>query len=608
MSQFHTFHYHWTWNLLASPTDLWPLVADTNRFNRDTGLPPLQSASDVRQPNARRFLHFRRMGILVEWEEDPFEWVYPHHFGVTRHYTHGPVAEMQARVILEPHPEGGTQLTYEVWATPKNLLGLLAIPIQIGWISARQFSAIFHQYDHQATSQPAAAPSTHHVQLTQGAQGRLENIHRQLLQSGFSGELVEKLISLTKEADDLDLVHIRPYALADAWQSPRRKTLELFLWATRLGLLEFRWDTLCPHCRKSPSSLKSLHEIEASQHCPSCDADFTVNFDQTVELTFRPNPAIRKIRESQQFCIAGPQTTPHVVVQELIRPGEESILMPNLDPGQYRLRLLETPGNQALQVSPEGEMEATFRIGPEGWEVQKLWLSTSSRLIFENALPSEQLFILERTAWNAQATPAADVTALQTFRDLFASEALRPNEAISVGSLVLVFTDLRGSTRLYREVGDATAFGSVMEHFDVLREEIAKAGGAVVKTIGDAVMAVFRRPVETLQVMLNAQRLLALPAPGSRPFWLKVSIQYGPVIAINANDLLDYFGTQVNLAARMVELSTGEDIIISESVFQDPEVSAFLADESIQINPFTAALKGFEPDGVNLWSVKRSLV
>jgi class 3 adenylate cyclase len=89
---------------------------------------------------------------------------------------------------------------------------------------------------------------------------------------------------------------------------------------------------------------------------------------------------------------------------------------------------------------------------------------------------------------------AAEVTALQMFRDLFAAEALRSGEQISVGTLTVLFTDLKNSTRLYREIGDATAFGRVMNHFDVLKQVIAEEDGAMVKTIGDAVMAVFRQP------------------------------------------------------------------------------------------------------------------
>ncbi|HXF61264.1 MAG TPA: hypothetical protein VNK95_06585, partial [Caldilineaceae bacterium] len=79
-------HYRWEWQFEASPEALWPYVADTNRFNRDTGLPAVTRAA---QPgadltNGRKQLQFHRLGVLVEWEEAPFEWVRPSRFGVIR--------------------------------------------------------------------------------------------------------------------------------------------------------------------------------------------------------------------------------------------------------------------------------------------------------------------------------------------------------------------------------------------------------------------------------------------------------------------------------------------------------------------------------------------
>src|SRR5213078_5402671 len=152
-----------------------------------------------------------------------------------------------------------------------------------------------------------------------------------------------------------------------------------------------------------------------------------------------------------------------------------------------------------------------------GWSNDELAIDRQAKLQFENATDAEQLFILERTAWNDEAATASEVTALQVFRDLFATEALRPGEQISVGTLTVLFTDLKNSTQMYREIGDATAFGHVMNHFDVLKQAIADEDGALVKTIGDAVMAVFRQPVAALRAMLRAQQLLALPKDGNQP-------------------------------------------------------------------------------------------
>jgi class 3 adenylate cyclase len=192
------------------------------------------------------------------------------------------------------------------------------------------------------------------------------------------------------------------------------------------------------------------------------------------------------------------------------------------------------------------------------------------------------------------------------FRDLFATEALRPGEQISVGTLTVLFTDLRNSTQLYREIGDATAFGRVMNHFDVLKKVIAEEDGALVKTIGDAVMAVFRRPASALKAMLSAQEILAAPPSGDAPLTLKAGVHTGPCIAVTLNDRLDYFGSTVNMAARLESLSTGDDVIISTALYSDPEVRAFIASENLQATPFEMLLKGFQEEKFELWRIGKA--
>jgi class 3 adenylate cyclase len=188
------------------------------------------------------------------------------------------------------------------------------------------------------------------------------------------------------------------------------------------------------------------------------------------------------------------------------------------------------------------------------------------------------------------------------FRDLFAREALRPDAHISVGSLTIMFTDLRDSTRLYRQVGDAVAFGRVMDHFDVLRAAIASEDGALVKTIGDSVMAVFRRPVNALRAISRAQQALDASfadAPAGEappPLALKAGAHQGTCIAVNQNERLDYFGSTVNIASRIQEFSAGRDIVITAAVRHDPEVAQWLAEQAgdMRAEPFIATLKGLD--------------
>lgn len=612
---FREFHYRWQFDLNSSPEELWPLVADTNRFNRDTGVPSVEPVGET-SGNARRRLRLTSFGVPIEWEEQPFEWVRPQRFGVVRRYFKGPIEELRVEAELTPvetdhdsesrrDATTGTKLTYEVWATPKNILGAIAIPIQIGIISRRSFARAFREYDARAVRDTATSAPSAEVEFSPGGRSRLIEMGERLVAEGYDEDLVGLLVDRIENADDFAVARIRPYELAKHWGKSRRKVLELCLQATRTGMLDLRWNLVCPMCRGGEAK-NSLSELASDVHCDGCNIDFTANFEQSVELTFRPNPSLRDV-DVETFCVGGPQVTPHIVAQQLLAPGARRSLNVRLEDGRYRLRTMNLPGFQHLWATPNAPCGIVLRGSSEGWTTGEINISTTCNLQLENTTSEEQLFILERTQWSDEAATAAEVTSLQSFRDLFASEALRPGEQISVGTLTVLFTDLKDSTRLYREIGDATAFGRVMNHFDVLKQTIAAEDGALVKTIGDAVMAVFRRPASALRAMLEAQERLANPPDGLLPLTLKAGLHTGPCIAVTLNDRLDYFGSTVNLAARLEGQSTGGDVVISNIVYGDPEVRELLSEcpAGLSATRFTMALKGFD-DEFELWRVARA--
>ena len=53
---------------------------------------------------------------------------------------------------------------------------------------------------------------------------------------------------------------------------------------------------------------------------------------------------------------------------------------------------------------------------------------------------------------------------------------------------------------------------------------------------------------------------------------LKSALHVGPCLAVNANDRLDYFGTTVNLAARLVDYSHGGELAVSDEIFLRAEL------------------------------------
>jgi class 3 adenylate cyclase len=600
---FKTIEYNWEWELHSSPETLWPLAADTNRFDRDTGLSPLTPLPTGQPlPNARLRARFFQYGIPVEYEQQPFEWKYPEYFSVTRNFTRGPLAQLRMRATFHPTPAGGTRLTYDAWATPANLLGVIAIPLQIGWLARRNFGSAFKKYDQYTRLGKHLDNTHHHVRLVPGAPARLQIFEGKLTAAGADPRLVQRLIHTLLNADDLTISRMRPYEYADYWQAPRRAALELFLTATRLGLLNFRWDVLCPMCRMPKQSVDTLQALQYETHCDTCRVTYTANFAESVEVTFRPNDTIRQV-ETREFCIGSPAATPHVLNQFMLQPGGTETLTPTLAAGRYRLRTFDLPGNQYLRADPEGTASTGVSLTPAGWLDPEPVISLQPEITVRNEGTSEQLFLFERLAWADTAVTAAEVIANQKFRDLFSHEALRPGEKISVGSMAIVFTDLRGSTRLYREIGDAPAFGHVMQHFDIIRSIFLNAEGVLVKTLGDAVMAVFRRPVNALEAVRRAQQDLRNYTIEGKPVFLKAGVHFGHCIAVTLNGQLDFFGSTVNAASRLESYSDGENVIISDAAYADPEVQEFIARAGLHAKPVQVVLKGFEGEDFLAWEL-----
>jgi class 3 adenylate cyclase len=399
------------------------------------------------------------------------------------------------------------------------------------------------------------------------------------------------------------LARVRPYFLADEWRVDRRGLLDLFLWATHFGVFDLQWDFLCPLCGGARQRARELSSLGDRIHCDTCNLDLESNIESAIELTFRVNPAIRDALGAE-FCVAGPEVTPHVVAQQLLAPAEKRDLAIALEPGRYRLRTLGQLGGEFITIASTGKAEAAVMIDESGWPSAELALSPYPTLNLDNESGAERLLVLERFDWADQAVTAAQVIAMQTFRDLFSRELLRPGQEINIASLTIAFTDLRDSTRIYRQIGDASAFSRVLDHFAILQEEIKAEGGTVVKTIGDAVMAVFPRPLAGIKAMTRSQtRLAEAMAEEDTRFYLKAGMHEGACIAVTLNDRLDYFGNVVNLASRLERFSTGADVIISEAVRIDPEVDAYLAAGHYGMEEFEAQLKGFDENEFRLWRV-----
>jgi class 3 adenylate cyclase len=166
----------------------------------------------------------------------------------------------------------------------------------------------------------------------------------------------------------------------------------------------------------------------------------------------------------------------------------------------------------------------------------------------------------------------------QTFRNLFRSETVSDNEGIGVKDITFLFTDLKGSTALYDQIGDPKAYYLVRQHFDTLGNIINHYEGATVKTIGDAVMATFMTPLDAVRAALEMLHdIEAFNNSISDKLVLKIGIHTGHSIVVSLNDRIDYFGQTVNIAARVQALADADQIYVSENVYNFPGVREAVA-------------------------------
>ncbi len=408
-------------------------------------------------------------------------------------------------------------------------------------------------------------------------------------------DIVASIGDFVRESRDVELFSIRPGKFAKDRGLELMPTVKAFLQLTKTGVFDLLWTVHCPHCKGGSQRSSNLSDLNRDSFCPLCQTGYVADFDRSVELSFEVNPAVASLEDLDPFDLnlEGYDTDPGVGIP--IDPGEEHFLEYKLVPGNYFLvskddqvaiNFAVDPGDEAVQdfLFSYDQDAAPIRIVP--LKPGKLRL----RVMNKKTVPAN--FIFSRVA-DPEWIDAALATTLQEFRDFFSREMLSPEETFSIRNLAIVFTDIKGSTEMYERLGDSKAFYLVKEHFKIMEEVVRRYDGGVVKTIGDAVMAVFRRPdkaIAAAREMIDRFDEFNLENRTRNQIVIKVGVHSGPCIAVTLNERIDYFGTSVNMAARIQGLSDGRDVMVSERFFRESGASEALAGWSWE--SFSTSLKG----------------
>jgi class 3 adenylate cyclase len=398
-----------------------------------------------------------------------------------------------------------------------------------------------------------------------------------------------------------------------------------FLHAARLGLFELSWNVLCPGCGgvlDVNTSLKSIHSEQ--YNCALCAAGYEPTLDEMVEVSFTVSPRVRHIVAHDPHTLSSfeyfrqifwstgidlPDDAEQVVERSTLDAlelpaGEKATMSLTLpagfvivfDPVTHATQFVDVKGEptrdrQTLSMifsnthPPTGRLE--LRPGPV-----RIALDNRTNV---RALPS--VWIAGPSLHELLGRRKAFLTAKrlltnQTFRDIYRTDTLDVDQRLKITSLTFLFTDLRGSTELYERVGDLVAYDLVRSHFHVVNEIIASEAGAVVKTIGDAVMATFPTPDRGVAAALRMREAMRDIKDGERDLILKIGIHEGPCLAVMLNERQDYFGQTVNIASRVQSLAVSRSIYATGPVVQHPKSTDLLEASGLKANMQQTSLRG----------------
>ena len=449
-----------------------------------------------------------------------------------------------------------------------------------------------------------------------------------ILQESSDPAVAEAIVDVIGSGQDHELNRINALDFAKARGLDDEKVISGLLHASRLGLFDLSWNVLCPGCSgvlDAHDTLKSLRPDD--YHCGLCACGYQPSVDEQVEVAFTVSPRVRRIAAhdphtlplweyyKQVFWSSGidlngetfASLTEEVTLDALELPAGEKAVMSLQLPPQFII-VFEPVTHSAQFIDVQGEPTKERQQLSLMYNKVKAPVGTMTlrpgplRLSLDNqagvrVLPT--VFIAAEGLHHLIGRRKPFLTAKrmlsnQTFRDVFKADNLNIDQRLKITSLTFLFTDLKGSTALYERVGDLAAFDLVRAHFHALLDIISSEKGAVVKTIGDAVMATFIRPehavVAGLRIRAAMERLNV--ERGKDDLIVKIGIHEGPCLAVMLNERQDYFGQTVNIAARVQSLSTAQEMHVTGPVIDAPGVAMILQKQAITPIQKQAALRG----------------
>ncbi len=593
--------FEWRWELQSSPRQLWPLVTNTDRLDRAIGFPPVKHTTRYEpERGVRNFIEGRKAGMVEAGEEHAYEWIEPRRMSVLREYSQGPFRWLVSVVELLPGQKGGTTLIHQLRLEPSTWTIRVGSRWGVGVSLRKSLGRVYERIDATVMSQQhdsistATDPFEEPERLPVVRRERLERLLDRLAAHGVDPGVVERLGEHVTRGSAQEIGRIRPIALAERFRLDPDQVIVACLHGASEGLLELHWDLLCPVCRISCQVTDTLRAIAEHAHCEACHLDFQLDFAGSIELFFRVHPEIREA-DLGTYCIGGPAHSRHVLAQLRIAPDERIEVELELTEGWYRLRGPQLPWSAEFQVSGTAMLRRwDIDLGAADAPERPAPLRAGKQyLLLCNPHPRELLVRVERTAQRHDALTAARAASLPLFRELFPRELLAPGQLATVATVTLLVTalDPAQADSLYDDLGDARAFNVIHKHFECLGEAIRRGGGAVIKNMGEGVLASFGDVSAAVRTALELPQQLARGA-ATPLLRVRLGVHRGTTLAATFNDQLDYFGRTARQAAGILRHAHDGDLILTDAVAALPEVAALLSERQIETEVVPTDLAG----------------
>ncbi len=545
----HLFESVFSFEVKSDLDTLFKTLTNTSLVNKKLQVPDRFEE----ESNGSLFISSKILGMKSRWEEKPWRWIYGDYIIADRVHEYGPLITEHAVIQVSPVQELSNHYRVYFYYFAEMRFKFVQLLYLLGF---KFFGKKLAEVVESLVNNP-------HKIVKAGLDDPLsQQTFLKFHEMGIPDHIAKNMAALMYHSDDDDVYKIQLPLLSKEWDVPIEELIKAFLKASYHKFFLISWDVICPHCKGTRSQFKHLQDLLEHNSCEPCQLDFQLNSLDLIDATFKINPEYRVVKEVT-YCAAEPFKKVHMFTQEKLLPDERQSFLLNLKSGEYRLRILGHKQQLSIHVS----CSDSVGIHWDCKDSKKLThVGSHINISIHNSLEQSITYILEAIITPQNYLSPLTIFNEKLFKKLYTTESLPAGVQLRLPVQILFFTDIVDSTKFYQKVGDVKAYKQIKGHFDIISDVLDKHNGIIIKTIGDAVMATFKDPINVIEATKSI--ISEVEQAPHLDFKLRFSVHHGEVIAVNFNTGLDYFGDSVNVSAKLQGIANANELAMSEDFLE----------------------------------------